>query len=50
MKKLKRILSAVLAVMMTLSCAAFIGAANISFTDVSGHWAWTNGQIPYLVD
>lgn len=50
MKKFNRILSALLAVMMMLSCAVLSGAANITFTDVSGHWAWTNGQIPYLVD
>lgn len=50
MKKFNRILSAMLAVMMALSCAVFAGAANVTFTDVSGHWAWTNGQIPYLVE
>jgi hypothetical protein len=49
MKHFKRILSLLLAVMMTLSMAAVVGAANVSFTDVSGHWAWTGGQIPYLV-
>ena len=27
-----------------------VSAANIQFTDVSEHWAWTNGQIPYLVE
>ncbi len=50
MKHLSRILSLTLAVMMVLSCAVITGAANVSFTDVSGHWAWTNGQIPYLVE
>ena len=50
MKKFNRILSVVLAVMMALSCAVFAGAANITFTDVANHWAWTNGQIPYLVE
>ncbi len=52
MKKFKRILSGVLAAAMTVSAASMIsvGAANVSFTDVSGHWAWTNGQIPYLVE
>lgn len=52
MKKFRRILSAVLTVAMIAAVASFtgIGAANIAFTDVSGHWAWTGGQIPYLVE
>ncbi len=50
MKKIKRILSLVLAVLMMLSAATVASAANVTFTDVSGHWAWTNGQIPYLVE
>lgn len=52
MKPLKRILSGMLAAAMTLSAASMISvsAANIQFTDVSEHWAWTNGQIPYLVE
>jgi len=52
MNTFKRILSAVLSAAITLSAASMIsvGAANIQFTDVSDHWAWTNGQIPYLVE
>jgi len=50
MKKFRRILSAFLAVIMVLGTVTVVGAANVSFTDVSGHWAWTGGQIPYLVD
>ncbi|MGN1410640.1 MAG: S-layer homology domain-containing protein, partial [Eubacteriales bacterium] len=50
MKKFNRIMSALLAVVMMLSCAVLSGAASITFTDVAGHWAWTSGQIPYLVD
>ena len=47
MKHFKRILSLLLAVMMTLSAAAVVGAANVSFTDVAGHWALK--EISYLV-
>ncbi len=53
MKKITRVLSAVIAAASVLSAsitALPVYAANISFTDVSGHWAWTGGQIPYLVD
>ena len=50
MKKFRRILSALLAVIMIAGAVTVVGAANVSFTDVSGHWAWTGGQIPYLVD
>ncbi len=50
MKKFNRILSVFLAVITVLSCAVITSAANISFTDVANHWAWTNGQIPYLVE
>ena len=50
MKKFRRILSALLAVVMIAGAVTAVGAANLSFTDVSGHWAWTGGQIPYLVD
>ena len=52
MNTFKRILSAVLSAAITLGAASMIsvGAANIQFTDVSDHWAWTNGQIPYLVE
>lgn len=49
MKNFKRILSLLLAVVMTLGTAVIAGAADVSFTDVSNHWAWTGGQIPYLV-
>ena len=50
MKLSKRILSAFLAILTVCSLAVTIGAANVTFTDVSGHWAWTGGQISYLVD
>ena len=50
MKLSKRILSAFLAIVMVLSTAIAVGASNVTFTDVSGHWAWTGGQIQYLVD
>ncbi len=53
MKKFTRVLSAVLAAATVVSASAIaapVSAANVSFTDVSGHWAWTGGQIPYLVD
>lgn len=52
MNTFKRILSAVLSTAITLGAASMISvsAANIQFTDVSDHWAWTNGQIPYLVE
>ena len=49
MKNFKRILSLLLAVVMTLGAAVIAGAADVSFTDVANHWAWTGGQIPYLV-
>lgn len=49
MKKWKSILSAALAGVMILSTAASIGvgAANVTFTDTSNHWA--KDQINYLV-
>lgn len=50
MKLSKRILSAFLAMIMVLSVVTVVSAANVTFTDVSGHWAWTGGQIQYLVD
>lgn len=50
MNKFRRFLSAVLAVVMIAGAVTVVGAANVTFTDVSGHWAWTGGQIPYLVD
>jgi len=49
MKNWKSFVSALLAGIMILSCATGLLAANVTFTDVSGHWAWTGGQIPYLV-
>ncbi len=50
MKLSKRILSAFLATLMILSVVTVVSAANVTFTDVSGHWAWNGGQIQYLVD
>ncbi|MBQ3708564.1 MAG: S-layer homology domain-containing protein [Clostridia bacterium] len=49
MKLIKRTLSLLLVVTMLLGTALSASAANVTFTDVAGHWAWTNGQIPYLV-
>ncbi len=50
MNKFKRIMSAALASLMIVSGAPLVSAANISFTDTTDHWAWKNGQIPYLVE
>ncbi len=50
MKKFKRLLSLIFAVLMVLGTVSTAFAANVTFTDVSGHWAWTSGQIPYLVE
>jgi len=50
MNKIKRLLSAVLAGIMIASSAIVVSAAQVPFTDVSNHWAWTNGQIPYLTE
>ena len=50
MKLSKRLLAVVLAFIMVIGTASFVGAANVTFTDVSGHWAWTGGQIGYLVE
>ena len=50
MKLSRRILSAFLAVLMVCSVVTAVSAAGVTFTDVSGHWAWNNGSIPYLVD
>ncbi|MBR5313236.1 MAG: S-layer homology domain-containing protein [Clostridia bacterium] len=50
MKLSRRILSAFLAVLMVCSVVTVVSAAGVTFTDVSGHWAWSNGSIPYLVD
>ena len=47
MKKWKSILSAALAGIMILSTVVSVGAANVSFTDISSHWA--KSQINYLV-
>ena len=47
MKHYKRILSLLLAVLMTVSMASFTLADNVTFTDISGHWA--TAQINYLV-
>ncbi len=48
MKLSKRILSAFLAILMVCSIITTVSAANVTFTDVSGHWAAK--QIQYLVD
>ena len=50
MKLSRRILSAFLAILMVCSVITVVSAANVTFTDVSGHWAWNGGQIQYLVD
>ncbi len=50
MKKTKRILSLIFAVIMVLGTMSTVFAANVTFTDVSSHWAWTRGYIPYLVE
>ena len=47
MKTWKSILSAALAGIMILSTVVGVGAANVSFTDISSHWA--KPQINYLV-
>jgi len=49
MKPIKRILSGLLAAIMVTASASFVSAADAAFTDVSGHWAWDRGYIPYLV-
>jgi len=49
MKKWKSIVSALLAGAMILS-SAIISVGAVAFTDVSEHWAWTRGYIPYLVE
>ena len=49
MKLIKRTLSLLLVLTMLLGTALSASAASVTFTDVAGHWAWTNGQIPYLV-
>lgn len=49
MKLIKRTLSLLLILAMLLGTAVSVSASNVTFTDVAGHWAWTNGQIPYLV-
>ena len=50
MKNLKRILSVVLVAIMLISMVPAISAVGVTFTDVSGHWAWKQGQIPYLAE
>ena len=50
MKQMKRMLSALLAVLMVFSMTSAILAANVTFTDVANHWGWTRGYIPYLVE
>ena len=50
MKKIKRILSAVLAAAMIAASASIVSAAQVAFTDVSNHWAWQRGYISYLVE
>ena len=48
MKKWKSIVSAFLAGIMILSAVVTVGAANVTFTDISSHWA--KSQINYLVN
>ncbi len=50
MKKIKRILSVLLAVLMLVGTVPVISAASVTFTDVSTHWAWKDGYIPYLTE
>ncbi len=50
MKKIKRILSLLLAALMFVGTVPVISAAGVTFTDVSSHWAWNDGYIPYLTE
>ena len=50
MKNLKRIVSFLLVAIMLISTVPAISAASVTFTDVADHWAWKQGQIPYLAD
>jgi len=50
MKRTKRILSLFLAVLMLVGMVPAISAASVTFTDVSSHWAWKDGYIPYLTE
>lgn len=50
MKKIKRILSLLLAALMLVGTVPVISAAGVTFTDVSSHWAWKDGYIPYLTE
>lgn len=50
MKKLRRIFFVLVAVLLVSCTVANVGAAAVNFTDTDNHWAWTGGQIPYLVD
>lgn len=55
MKKIKRIVSGVLAAVMVAASASFVAADQVTFTDRflpdgSLHWAWEKGYISYLVE
>lgn len=50
MKRIKKILSLFLAVLMLVGTVPAISAAGVTFTDVSSHWAWKDGYIPYLTE
>ena len=50
MKKTAKIISALLVAVLAVSLVVSVNSANITFTDISGHWAWTGGQIPYLTE
>ncbi len=48
MKTIKRVLSGVLAAAMLAASASFVSSAQVTFTDVDGHWA--ENYITYLVE
>ncbi len=50
MKKSTRLLSLVIVAVLLFCTATVISAAKVAFTDVSNHWAWKEGYIPYLVE
>ena len=50
MKKLRKVLIVLLAVILSVGAVLSAGAAAVKFTDTDGHWAWTGGYIPYLVE
>lgn len=50
MKRFKKVLSLFLAVLMLVGTVPAISAAGVTFTDVSSHWAWKDGYIPYLTE